>query len=51
VWGQLPYIAKLEKAGIPTVLIDFKDQDEMVKQEALAAGVPNIRFLPASRVA
>jgi hypothetical protein len=46
----LPYIAKLEKAGIPTVLIDFKDQDEMVKQESLAAGVPNIRFLPASRV-
>jgi len=49
VWGQLPYIAKLEKAGIPTVIIDLEDQHEMVKQEALAAGVPKVRFLPASR--
>jgi hypothetical protein len=45
----LPYIAKLEKAGIPTVLIDLEDQHEMVKQEALAAGVPKVRFIPASR--
>lgn len=45
----MPYIAKLEKAGIPTVLIDLDDQHEMVKQEALAAGVPNIRYIPASR--
>jgi hypothetical protein len=46
----LPYLARLEKAGIPTVLIDFEDQHEMVKQEAMAAGVPNIRYIPASRV-
>jgi hypothetical protein len=45
----LPYLAKLEKAGIPTALIDFDDQHEMVKQEALTAGVPNIRYIPASR--
>ena len=45
----MPYIAKLEKEGIPTVLIDLEDQHEMVKQEALAAGVPNIRYIPASR--
>lgn len=45
----MPYLAKLEKAGIPTVLVDFEDQHEMVKQEALAAGVPNLRFIPASR--
>jgi hypothetical protein len=45
----LPYIAKLEKAGIPTVIVDLEDQHEMVKQEALAAGVPHVRFLPASR--
>ena len=45
----MPYIAKLEKAGIPTVLIDLEDQHEMVKQEALAAGVPNVRYIPASR--
>jgi len=45
----LPYVAKLEKAGIPTVLIDFADQENMVKQEALTGGVPNIRYLHASR--
>ena len=45
----MPYIADLEKAGIPTVLIDFSDQHEMVKQEALVNGMPNVRFLPASR--
>jgi hypothetical protein len=49
VWRQLPYIAKLEKAGIPTVLIDFADQTEFVRQEALANGVPEIRVLHASR--
>ena len=45
----MPYIAKLEKAGIPTVLIDLEDQHNMVIQEALASGVPKVRFLPASR--
>lgn len=45
----MPYIAQLEKAGIPTILVDFADQDHMVKQEALAQGVPNVRFLQASR--
>ena len=45
----MPYIAKLEKAGIPTVLIDLEDQHNMVRQEALAQGVPEVRFLPASR--
>ncbi|MDP6501209.1 MAG: hypothetical protein QF369_01750 [Dehalococcoidales bacterium] len=45
----MPYIAELEKAGIPTVLLDLEDQHNMVEQEARAQGVPNIRFLPASR--
>ncbi|MFC1954698.1 hypothetical protein ACFLVZ_02615, partial [Chloroflexota bacterium] len=45
----MPYIAQLEKAGIPTVTIDFADQDNMMDQEALAQGVPNIRYLHASR--
>ena len=49
MWGQLPYLAKLEKAGIPTVLVDLADQHEMVKQEALVSGVPMIRHLHASR--
>ncbi len=46
----MPYIAKLEKAGIPTVLIDFKDQSNMVKQTALRAGIPNARYIHASRI-
>ncbi len=45
----MPYLAKLEKRGIPTVVVDFEDQDNMVKQEALVNGVPNIRIIHASR--
>ncbi|MFC1920523.1 hypothetical protein ACFLYQ_02230 [Chloroflexota bacterium] len=45
----MPYLAQLEKAGIPTVLVDFEDQDNMVEQEALYNGVPYIRYLHASR--
>jgi len=45
----LPYLAELEKTGIPTVVIDFEDQTEMVKQTALTSGVPSIRYIHASR--
>jgi hypothetical protein len=45
----LPYLAQLEKEGIPTVLVDLEDQHNMVEEEALASGVPKIRYLPASR--
>jgi len=45
----LPYLAKLEKSGIPTVVIDFADQEQMVKREALVQGVPQIRYVHASR--
>ena len=45
----MPYVAKLEKASIPTVTIDYADQEEMLKQTALSSGVPNIRYLHASR--
>jgi hypothetical protein len=45
----LPYIADLEKAGIPTVLVDLEDQESMVKQEAMVNGVPNVRYVHASR--
>ena len=45
----MPYLAVLEKAGIPTILIDFDDQDEFVKQEALTIGVPQLRYMHASR--
>jgi hypothetical protein len=45
----LPYVAKLEKAGIPTVIVDFEDQEQMVKREALVSGVPQVRYIHASR--
>ena len=45
----MPYLAKLEKAGIPTVVVDFADQTNMVEQEALVNGVPRIRYIHASR--
>ena len=46
----MPYLAKLEKAGIPTVLVDLADQHNMVSQEAMVSGVPKIRHLHASRM-
>jgi hypothetical protein len=46
----LPYVAKLEKAGIPTVVIDYEDQTELIKQTAAMHGVPNIRCLHSSRL-
>ena len=45
----MPYIARLEKAGIPTVVIDFEDQEHMIKQTSLSSGVPKVRYLRASR--
>jgi hypothetical protein len=41
----------MEKAGIPTVLIDLPDQINMVRNEARAAGMPNLRVLHGSRTA
>jgi len=46
----LPYITRLEKAGIPTVIVDLQDQHEMIKQVSLQYGVPKLRYLPASRI-
>ncbi|MFC2038273.1 hypothetical protein ACFLUG_00670 [Chloroflexota bacterium] len=45
----MPYITKLEKAGIPTVVVDLEDQWQMVEQEALVNGVPKLRYMHASR--
>ncbi len=47
--GQLPYLCDLEEAGIPTMLVDYADQDLMVKSNALQFGVPGLRFVSASR--
>jgi hypothetical protein len=46
----LPYIAKLEKAGIPTVILDFEDQLNMIQHTGLENGFPNIRTVHASRI-
>jgi hypothetical protein len=45
----LPYLIDLERHGIPTVLIDFEDQDEFVREEAKVLGMPKLRFVHASR--
>ncbi|MFC2038911.1 SDR family NAD(P)-dependent oxidoreductase [Chloroflexota bacterium] len=45
----MPYLAKLEKAGIPTVIVDLEDQHNMVEEEAMVNGIPHLRYLPASR--
>jgi len=49
VLGQLPYVCALEKAGIPTMVVDYEDQHNMMKSNALKFGVPALRYIPASR--
>ena len=45
----MPYIAKLEKASVPTVIIDFEDQLNMIRHTGLEYGVPNARVVHSSR--
>ncbi len=45
----MPYLAELEKAGIPTVLIDLAEETTKVKHDALLYGVPKLRIIEASR--
>lgn len=45
----MPYLIDLERRGIPTVLIDFEDQDEFVIEEARVLGMPGLRYVHASR--
>ena len=45
----MPYIAKLEKAGVPTVIVDFEDQLNMIRHTGLEYGVPNARVVHSSR--
>ncbi len=42
-------MTKLEKAGIPTVLIDLTEETEKVKHDAVIYGVPKLRYIEASR--
>ena len=45
----MPYLAELEKAGIPTILIDLAEETAKVKHDALIYGVPEMRLVEASR--
>ena len=47
--GQLPYICELEESGIPTMVVDYEDQHNMMRSNALKFGVPGLRFVAASR--
>ncbi len=46
----MPYLAELEKAGIPTILIDLAEETAKVKHDALIYGVPEMRLVEASRI-
>jgi hypothetical protein len=45
----LPYLAELEKDGIPTVLIDLAEETTKVRHDATVYGVPELRVIEASR--
>ncbi|HLB27652.1 MAG TPA: hypothetical protein VJK47_00415 [Dehalococcoidales bacterium] len=45
----MPYLADLEKSGIPTVLIDLAEETTKVKHDALIYGIPELRYVEASR--
>jgi hypothetical protein len=47
--GQLPYVCELEEQGIPVVVVDYEDQHNMMKSNALKFGVPGLRYIAASR--
>ena len=49
MWAQLPYIAQLEEAGVPTVLLTFEDQLSMIQHTGLQQGFPQVRTVSASR--
>lgn len=49
MWGQLPYIAKLEEMGVPTVLLTFEDQLSMIEHTGREYGFPQVRTVSASR--
>lgn len=45
----MPYLADLEQAGIPTVLINFAEETGKVIHDANLHGIPMLRHLEASR--
>jgi hypothetical protein len=45
----LPYLAELEKAGIPTVLLGYTEETGKVRNDAVLNGIPWLRYIEASR--
>ncbi|MFC2014804.1 hypothetical protein ACFLUP_02295 [Chloroflexota bacterium] len=45
----MPYLAELEKAGIPTVLMNYTEETKKVKHDAVLYGIPKLRCVEASR--
>ena len=45
----MPYLADLEREGIPTVLINYTEETGKVKHDSLLYGMPKLRFVEASR--
>jgi hypothetical protein len=45
----LPYLASLEKEGIPTVLVNFGEEEGKVVHDSTLHGIPKLRHLVASR--
>ena len=45
----MPYLASLEKEGIPTVLINFGEEEGKVVHDSTLHGIPKLRHLIASR--
>jgi len=46
----LPFAEQFEKAGKPSVVIVFEDQEECLKQGALLLGIPHVRTVYCSRI-
>ncbi len=45
----MPYLASLEKEGIPTVLINFGEETGKVEHDSTLHGIPKLRHIVASR--
>jgi len=45
----LPYLADLEKSGIPTVIINYEEETGKVEHDSLVFGIPSLRYVEASR--
>jgi len=45
----LPYLADLEKSGIPTVIINYDEETGKVEHDSVVFGIPKLRHIVASR--